>query len=91
MKKSLYVVVSLLVAISFLLGACQTAATQPPAAATQAPAAATEAPAAATQAPAAAANPGLQMESAKVAQQFWSDAEYQEIQGIDDASTVESE
>jgi len=77
MKKSLFLVVTLLVAFSMLLAACKTATTQAPAAATQAPAAATQAPAAATKAPVAAANPGLQMESATVAQQFWSDAEYE--------------
>ncbi len=44
MKKSLYLVVSLLVALSMILAACQTAPTEAPAA--EAPAAATEAPAA---------------------------------------------
>src|SRR4030042_288408 len=75
--KKLYIVVSLLVAFSMLLAACKTAATEAPAVATEAPAAATEAPAAATEAPAAAENPGLQMESAQVAERFWSDAEYE--------------
>jgi len=76
MKKSMYLVVSLLVALSMLLAACATATTQAPAAATEAPAAATEAPAAATEAPATASSPGLQMESATVAPQFWSEDEY---------------
>ena len=76
MKKSMYLVVSLLIAFSMILAACRTATTEAPPAATEAPAAATEAPAAATEAPAAAANPGLQMESATVAPQFWSEAEY---------------
>lgn len=79
MKKSILVIVSLLVSLSMLLAACAPAATQAPAAATEAPAAAaTEAPAAAaTEAPAAAAaNPGLQMDTAKVAAQFFTDADY---------------
>jgi ribose transport system substrate-binding protein len=75
MKKSWFLVVSLLVVFSMVLAACQTAATEAPAAATEAPAAATEAPAAATEAP--ASNPGLQMESATVAEQFFSEAEYE--------------
>jgi ribose transport system substrate-binding protein len=58
MKKSIFLVVSLLVGLSILLAAC-------------APAAATEAPAAP-----AAASPGLQMETAKVAAQFFNDADY---------------
>ncbi len=76
MKKSLFLVVSLLIVFSMLLASCQKATTEAPAAPTQAPAVATSAPAVATSAP-AAANPGLQMESATVAQQFWSDAEYE--------------
>jgi ribose transport system substrate-binding protein len=75
MKKSWFLVISLLMVVSIVLAACQSATTQPPAA-TEAPAAATQAPAEATQPP-AAANPGLQMESATVAQQFFSDADYQ--------------
>ncbi len=75
MKKSMYLVVSLLVAFSMLLAACQKATTEAPVV-TEAPAAATEAPAAATEAPAAATNPGLQMDSATVAPQFWSEDEY---------------
>ena len=55
MKKSIFVVVSLLVGISMILAAC-------------APAAATEAP--------AASNPGLQMESANVAPQFFNDEDF---------------
>ena len=39
-------------------------------------------PAAATQAPAAAANPGLQLDAAKVAPQFFSDADYQKSSSI---------
>jgi len=70
MKKSMYLVVSLLVALSMLLAACKTAATEAPAVVTAAPAVVTEAP------PAEAANPGLQMESAQVAPQFWSEEEY---------------
>jgi len=75
MKKFLF----LLVIATVLLSACA-----PAAAPTEAPAAPanTEAPAApanpeAPAAPAAAANPGLQMDSAKVAAQFFTDADYQ--------------
>ena len=57
MKKSIFVVLALLVGISMILAAC-------------APAAATEAP--------AASNPGLQMESAKVAAQFFNDKDYRD-------------
>ncbi len=91
MKKSMYLVVSLLVALSMMLAACQTRCHTKPPAATEAPAAATEAPAAATEAPAAAANPGLQMESATVAPQFWSEEEYEQTKGTDDCKAVESE
>ncbi len=89
MNKSLYLVLSLLVAMSMLLAACQPAATEAPAveepAATEAPAATeepvaeepaeTEAPAA--EEPAEEANPGLQMESAAVAEQFFTEEDYQ--------------
>ncbi len=68
--KKLSVVFSLLVALSMLLAACQPA-TQAPA--TEAPVV-TEAPAPTT---AAAANPGLALDAAKVAAQFFDDAEYQ--------------
>ena len=75
MKKSLLFVISLLVAGAMVLGACA-----PAAAPTQAPVA-TEAPVA-TQAPVATEapvkSPGLQMDAAKVATQFWSEAEYEE-------------
>jgi ribose transport system substrate-binding protein len=70
MNKSLYIVLSILVAMSMLLAACQTAATEAPA--PEQPAA--EQPAA--EEPAAAANPGLQMESATVAPQFWSEEQF---------------
>jgi ribose transport system substrate-binding protein len=78
MKKSMYLVVSLLVAISMLLAACSTATTVAPTsqvAATNPPAAATAVPA--TSAP-AASNPGLQLDAAKVAPQFFNDADYNE-------------
>ncbi len=75
MKKSILLVVVFVL----LLAACQPAAVATEAPAAEAPAAeapaATEAPAA--EAPAAAANPGLQMETAKVAAQFYNDADYQ--------------
>lgn len=77
MKKSMLIVVSLIIALSMVLAACAPKATptQPPAAAaTQAPAQ----PAQPTQPPAAAANPGLQMEQAAVAAQFFTDEAYQE-------------
>jgi ribose transport system substrate-binding protein len=75
MKKSLFVL-SVFVIAAMVLGACAPAA--PTAApATEAPPAATEAPPAATEAP-AAESPGLQMDAARVATQFWSDAEYEE-------------
>ena len=61
MNKKVYMLVTLLVALSVLLAAC-------------APAVATSAPA--TAAPAKASNPGLQMETAKVAAQFFNDADY---------------
>jgi ribose transport system substrate-binding protein len=86
MKKSLLFVISVLVLMAMVLGACAPAATQAPA--TEAPAAeepAAEEPAAeepAAEEPAAeepaAESPGLQMDAAKVATQFWSDAEYEE-------------
>ncbi|MEI6289208.1 MAG: ABC transporter substrate-binding protein [Chloroflexota bacterium] len=84
MKKSILLSISLIVAVALLIASCAPAApaaTEAPAAApaaTEAPAAApaaTEAPAAPA-APAAAANPGLQMETAKVAAQFFTDADY---------------
>jgi ribose transport system substrate-binding protein len=78
MKKSMWTVISVLVAAVMLLTACAPAATPAAPAATQAPAAKTEAPAApaATQAP-AASSPGLQLDAAKVAPQFFNDADYQ--------------
>ena len=60
MNKKVYMLVTLLVAFTVLLAACGTPAAAP-----------TKAPAAA-----AAANPGLQMESAKVAAQFFTDEDY---------------
>jgi len=61
MNKKVYMLVTLLVALTVLLAAC-------------APAVATTAPA--TAAPAKASNPGLQMDTAKVAAQFFNDADY---------------
>jgi ribose transport system substrate-binding protein len=72
MKKNWFLIVSLLVALSMLLAACGgSEATEAPVA--EEPAA--EEPVA--EEPAEAANPGLQMESATVAEQFWSDEEYE--------------
>ena len=74
MKKSTFLVISLLVALSMLLAACQPAAP----AATQAPAA-TEAPQP-TEAPKAAApeNPGLKMDAARVATALYNDKDFDE-------------
>ena len=64
MKRTLFVFLSLIVAVAMVAG-CQPAApaapaaTEAPAAATEAPAAATEAPAAGTEAPAAPADAGV--------------------------------
>ncbi|MFL7893925.1 MAG: ABC transporter substrate-binding protein [Anaerolineales bacterium] len=69
MKKSMLFVISLLIILSMLIAACQTA--------TEAPVA--EEPStteASAEQPAAESNPGLQMETAKVAEQFWSEEEY---------------
>src|SRR4030066_898405 len=75
MKKSLYMIVALLVVFSMVLAACKTATEAP---AVEEPAVvepAVEEPA--VEEPAVAENPGLQMESAQVAEQFWSDEEYE--------------
>jgi len=74
MKKSIFVVVSLLFGLSMLLAACKPAAPAAP------PPAATEAPAAVTEAPKAAApdNPGLKMDAARVATQFYNDKDFEE-------------
>ena len=81
MKKNMFFVMSVLMVVTIILTACGTpATTAAPAPATQAPAApATEVPAApaATAVPAKAANPGLAMDQAKVAAQFFTDADYQ--------------
>jgi ribose transport system substrate-binding protein len=66
MNRKVSVLITLLVAVTVVLTACAPAAPAP----TTAPSGA------ATSAPAAAANPGLQMESAKVATQFYNDADY---------------
>jgi ribose transport system substrate-binding protein len=86
MKKSILYVVSLLVVFSMLLAACQTTtpavvATNPPAVvATNPPAVApTNPPAVApTNPPAAAANPGLALDAAKVAAQFFTEKDYED-------------
>jgi ribose transport system substrate-binding protein len=82
MKKSLFLVISLLVALSMILAACQAPATEAPA--VEQPAA--EEPAA--EEPAAAANPGLQMESAQVAEQFFNDADYEKSLELMSASAL---
>jgi len=68
----------LVVATTMMLAACAPAAPAAEAPAAQAPAAQAPAPAA----PAAAANPGLQMDSAKVAAQFFTDAAFAESQDL---------
>jgi ribose transport system substrate-binding protein len=70
MKKSLW----LIAVLTLVISACAPAAPVAEAPAAEAPAA--EAPAA--EAPAAAENPGLQMESAQVAPQFFIDADYEQ-------------
>jgi ribose transport system substrate-binding protein len=85
MKKSLWFVVSLIVVFALALGACAPAAEAPAAEAPATEAPAAEAPAAeaatveapAAAAPVAAENPGLQMDTAVVAPQFFSDADYE--------------
>ncbi len=67
MKKSLLCIVSLLIVLSMLLTACA------PAAKTD-----TAVKESATKEPAASKNVGLQMDSAKVAPQFFNDADYEE-------------
>ena len=71
MKKSLW----LIAVLTLVISACAPAAPVAEAPAAEAPAA--EAPAA--EAPAAAENPGLQMESAQVAPQFFVDADYDTV------------
>lgn len=76
MKKNMLLIVSAIVVISMILTSCTPAATATPVA----PAAPTAVPPAGATAvpptPAAAANPGLQMDSAKVAAQYFNDADY---------------
>jgi ribose transport system substrate-binding protein len=81
MKKSFLLVWSLVVIFSMLLAACQTATEAP---AVEEPSG--EEPAA--EEPAAAANPGLQMESAKVAEQFFTDADYEQSLALMSAEPV---
>jgi ribose transport system substrate-binding protein len=75
MKKNIYIILSVMMVVSMILAACSTPATP-----TQAPAANTQAPAASspTQAPAASTggSPGLQLDAAKVAPQFFNDADF---------------
>ena len=83
MKKNLFYVVSAMMVLTMILTSCgapaaTTAAPAPATAASSTAAPSTAAPS--TAAPAAAvptaANPGLQMDSAKIATQFWSDQDY---------------
>jgi ribose transport system substrate-binding protein len=67
MKKSIFLVISLLVSLTMLLAACAPAT-----------------PAA----PAAAANPGLQMDTAKVAAQFYNDADFAKSKELMKASPL---
>jgi ribose transport system substrate-binding protein len=78
MKKRLFYVLSMIIVLAMVLSACAPAATP-----TQAVVEEPEAPAAveeteAPEEPAAASNPGLQMESAVVAEQFYSDEAFEE-------------
>ena len=84
MKKSILLVVSLLMCLVLVLAACA-----PKAMEEAAPAAEEEAPMAEEEAaPAAAENPGLQMETAKVAAQFFSDADYEQSLELMDAEAL---
>ena len=74
MKKSILLVISVLLILTLLLAACQTATQEPAAEEPAAEEPAAEEPAA--EEPAAESNPGLQMESAQVAPQFWSEEEF---------------
>ena len=76
MKKSILLVVSLVVIFSMLLSACQSAT--PTTVATQAPAVTEAPPVEPTAAPVEAKNPGLALDAAKVAAQFFTDADYEE-------------
>ncbi|MEL7591743.1 MAG: ABC transporter substrate-binding protein [Anaerolineaceae bacterium] len=80
MKKNLLLVVSLVIVMAMVLTACaQPAATEAPVVEEPEAPVATEAPAAeepAAEEPVVAANPGLQMEQAQVAMQFWSEDEF---------------
>jgi ribose transport system substrate-binding protein len=73
MKKNIYLVLSVIMVLTMLLTSCSTPAATTAAPATAAPAATAVPP---TAAPAAAKNPGLQMDSAKVAAQFFTDADF---------------
>src|SRR4030042_6912315 len=68
-------IVGLLVVFSMVLAACKTATEAPVVEEPAVEEPAVEEPA--VEEPAVAENPGLQMESAQVAEQFWSDAEYE--------------
>lgn len=84
MKKSILLVVSLLMCLVLVLAACA-----PKAMEEAAPVAEEEAPMAEEEAaPAAAENPGLQMETAKVAAQFFSDADYEQSLELMDAEAL---
>ena len=81
MKKNLLFVVSLIIVLTMVLTACANTPVETEAPVVEEPEApvATEAPAAeepAAEEPVVAANPGLQMEQAQVAMQFWSDEEF---------------
>ena len=93
MKKNMLYVVSIMMVLTMILTSCGTpaATTAAPAPATQAPATAapvkpaTAAPATAapaTAAPAKAANPGLQMDTAKVAAQYFNEADYDQTAAV---------
>ena len=89
-NNKLYLLLSIFVILSFVLAACggaETPAAEEPAA--EEPAA--EEPAAEEPAAEEPANPGLQMDAAEVATQFWSDEEYEESIAFMDADPINPE
>jgi ribose transport system substrate-binding protein len=77
MKKGLNIIISFSIVFGMILSACQLIPTKVPAPATETPAAPTETPVLATATPTPIPNAGLEMDSATVQSQFWSDADYE--------------
>ncbi len=84
--KKLFLLLSILVALALVLSACGGGAEEP---AAEEPAA--EEPAAEEPAAEAPANPGLQMDAAAVAMQFWDDALYEESIMLESATPLNPE